>query len=128
MNFNPFQEPDKVLWKETFWVNFLRSACALPLLLFVLSRSDSEQNLLALAIVYPFIYLPLVAPLLMFFKVIIEAIGKQLAPVLLIPMNIVFISGGDPLVFLLSKLKPSLVPIKDYPVFSFNAAMFVLKE
>lgn len=127
MTFNPFQEPDKVLWKETLWVNFLRSACALPLLLFVLSRSDSEQNFLILAILYPFIYLPLVAPILMLLKVLFEAIGKQLAPILIIPMNIVFISGGDPLVFLLSKWNPSLVPIKNYPVFSFNAAMFVLK-
>lgn len=116
------------MWKETLWVNSLRSACALPLLIFMLSRSDSEQNLLVLAIVYPFIYLPLVAPFLMIFKVFCEAVGKQLAPILLIPINIIFISGGDPLVFLLSKWKPSLVPIRNYPVFSFDAAMFVLKE
>jgi len=128
-NFNPFQEPGKILWKETIWLNFLRPACALPLLIFVLSNSNSNSELdpLFLAI-YPIIYLPMVVPLLMFFKVICEATGKQLAPLLIIPINILFISGGDPLLFLLSKLIPSLVPIKDYPIFSFDAVIFVIKE
>lgn len=109
-------------------MNFLRSACALPLLCFVLISSDSDVDSLFFVIAYPFLYLPMVAPILLLVNALCEGVAKQLAWIMILPLKIIFITSGDPLVYLLSKLKPSLVPIKNYPILSWDVAMFITKE
>lgn len=117
-----------VLWKETLWMNFLRAACALPFLITVSLITKNSAGTPIFFVSYPFMYLFFVVPILFLVKAICQAAGGPLAPLLLIPITLFMISGGDPIVYFLSKVKPEVVPIKNYPFLSFDFAMLVLKE
>ena len=132
-NFNPFQNLDRILWKETLQVNFLRTVCVLPVLTIALIASGVEITaILGIIIFYPILYLILGVPLLLFMKELILAIGGPfggiLVLLLIIPVTIMYISGGDPIMFFLKKIKPELIPLEKYPFISFQLAIFVLKE
>jgi tetratricopeptide (TPR) repeat protein len=89
---------------------------------------------------YPFAYTFLIAPMLIVLRLITFAIGgnlpmgKLFAHLIVLFMSVVFISGGDPILFLLNfiskKIKPdfTLVPIKKYPIFTPQLLIFVLKD
>lgn len=127
MQINPVKDFDKILWKQTLWINFLRPLCALPALItFSLVTGNSSATPLFF-VSYPFLYLFLFVPILLLIKSIAQAVGGPLAGLLTVPLALIMITGGDPIVYTLSKVKPDLVPIQNYPLFSFDLAMFVYK-
>lgn len=130
--FNPFKNFNRIRWKDTLWLNVLRSVCVLPVLIgFSITTGNStsdSQTSIWFFIFYPFFYPFLVAPILVFFRAIFMAILGGLAGILIIPMSLLFIAGGDPIMFFLHKIKPQLVPIQQYPFICLDVVMFVLKE
>lgn len=127
MSFSLVNNFSQILWKETLWLNFLRPLCALPVLITFSVLTNNPSGTPAFFISYPFLYLFIIFPVLLLIKAIASAAGGPLAWIIMVPLSLICITGGDPLVFLLSKVKPGLVPIKNYPFLSFNVAMFVLK-
>jgi hypothetical protein len=135
-NFNPFTNLHRICWLETLWLNFLRAVCVLPILILF----TQGQNDVGFYISYPFAYTFLIAPMLIVLRLITFAIGgnlpmgKLFAHLIVLFMSVVFISGGDPILFLLNfiskKIKPdfTLVPIKKYPIFTPQLLIFVLKD
>lgn len=126
-NFNPFTNFHLILWKETLWLNFLRAVCVLPVLI-IFSVSTGIDNSPFFYITYPFSYVFLMAPLLVLFRAFVIAIGGGLAWVIIIPISLICIAGGDPIVFLIKKIKPTLVPLKNYPFICLDVFIFVLKD
>lgn len=128
---DPLKNFDRILWKETLWVNLLRAFCALPILI-IFSVSQSVGLSTSFFIFYPFLYILLAAPLLILLKQLIIAIAGEMAGVMMIfvmiPLVFIFIAGGDPIVFLIKKLKPDLIPLESYPFICLDIAIFVLKN
>jgi hypothetical protein len=115
------------MWKETLWLNFLRAVCVLPVLIGFSIMSGGMASA-SFYISYPFIYIILVAPLLVLIRAFAIAIGGGLAWFIIIPMALIFIAGGDPIVFAISKIKPELIPLNKYPFICLDVALFVLKN
>lgn len=114
----------KVMWKETMWLNFLRALCVSPVMMifFALNNSDSWM----LGLIWPIYYFIAVPILLLLRPVIFWALGP-FAPLLWIFLSLVFICGGDPIVFLISKIKPQLVPVQDFKFINFEIFIVVEK-
>ncbi|PSO63208.1 MAG: hypothetical protein BRC36_08575 [Cyanobacteria bacterium QH_2_48_84] len=130
-NFNPLTNFNRVRWKETLWLNFLRAVCVLPVLIgftIVSESTDSMISALYFMIMYPFFYLIVIAPILVLVRAIWIVFLGRLAWIPIIPISLIFIAGGDPIMFLLKKIKPELVPLKQYPFICLDVAMFVLKD
>ncbi|MCS5699338.1 hypothetical protein NZK32_09835 [Cyanobium sp. FGCU-52] len=127
MQINPITDFDKILWKQTLWINFLRPLCALPALIAFSSLTGNSSGTPLFFVSYPLLYLFLFVPILLLIKIIAQAAGGPLAGLLTVPLALIMITGGDPIVFIISKVKPDLVPIQNYPILSFDLAMFVLK-
>lgn len=130
-NFAFFKNFHRIMWKETLWLNFLRAFCVLPvLILFNVSQGTEASPLFYAA--YPFAYIFMAAPLLILVKKMIIIISGELAGILmiiiLIPLIFISIAGGDPIVFLIKKIKPTLVPVEKYPFISLDLFIFVLRD
>jgi hypothetical protein len=113
-----------VLWKSTLWVNFLRSAAAglFWCILFLFSKPISEAlPMLAFPVVYFVIILP-VGLVLYFLADYFEIL---LLPAALIAMGIY---PGDTIIWIVRKIKPELVPTKEYSFINRALVLFVLDE
>lgn len=121
---------NRVMWKETLWLNFLRAVCVTPIFVAVqapqYSGSPSETPPYVY-LLWPIMYF-LAVPILVFFvRPVTFWAGGPLAPLIWIPICLIFISAGDPIVFLISKIKPQLVPIQDFKFINFEIFIFVEK-
>lgn len=115
---------NRVMWKETLWLNFLRAICVTPVVLIFTALSNGEM---ITAILWPLNYFLMVPILLFLFRPLAFGILGPIANLLWIPMCLIFICGGDPIVFLISKIKPQLVPIQDFKFINLELFIFVEK-
>ncbi len=133
-NFNPFTNFNQIMWKKTLWINFLRAVCVLPVLVGFFALNDSLYfEVVPFFLLYTFLYLFLMAPLLIFLdRLVMITFSLTGLPIIGQIINalsaLVFISGGDPIVFALSKIKPEIVPVQRYPFINFSVIMFVVKQ
>lgn len=115
---------NRVMWKETLWLNFLRAICVTPVVLIFTALSNGEM---ITAILWPLNYFLMVPILLFLFRPVAFWILGPLANLLWIPICLIFICGGDPIVFLISKIKPQLVPIQGFKFINLELFIFVEK-
>lgn len=107
--------------KETLWVNILRSFCAgvvwIIISLFMQDDGNPFYYKLAYPVLMPFILglFYIVSLILKLFK--LDWVGNILCMIAAVP--------GDPIVFMLHKLKPELVPVKEYKFIWFVAIISV---
>jgi len=113
-----------LLWGQTFWLNILRAFCAgivWAIVAFVMLLKDPDRfngpnplifPLLAV-VMYPFF----LVIFLIFGKVVTLITGGagELAAAIMMFMAGLAVAVGDPLVFMLHRIKPALVPLEKYP-------------
>ena len=90
-NFNPLTNFNRVRWKETLWLNFLRAVCVLPVLIgftIVSESTDSMISALYFMIMYPFFYLIVIAPILVLVRAIWIVFLGRLAWIPIIPISL----------------------------------------
>jgi hypothetical protein len=115
---------NKVMWKETMWLNFLRAVCVTPI---VVAIQASQSSSILVGLLWPIYYFMAVPILLFVIRPMIFLVGGPLAPLVWIPLCLMLICGGDPIVFLISKIKPQLVPIQGFKFINFELFIFVEK-
>jgi hypothetical protein len=111
-------------WKITLQYNVFRSLCATPvwLLLFFLSSKHFVWQMLLFPVIYFAFWLPLG-----FITGWLARIGIPVIGILSIVCSLVIVVG-DPVVWIISKIKPDLVPV-DCPKFlDFHLIVFVVKN
>jgi hypothetical protein len=127
---------DKVLWGKTIWLNLMRAFSAgivvtLVILLFGVKITEGGLPLFAIPLIAPLAYIFIIPALILFFQLNRIIIGSNHPLTLLISIFYslsfgVLMALGDPLVFLLHKVNPSLVPQQKYNFMNFVWCIFVL--
>ncbi len=125
--FNVFKNLGRIAWKETVWINFLRATCAIPILI-LFSALANDYLPVGFYVFYPFLYLAIWGPFLYLLQAIISAFSEPMGSIVTLLFVTISIAGGDPLVFLIHKLKPEIVPLEKYPFIFFAVFAFVLKD
>jgi hypothetical protein len=117
----------KIKWGATIWYNLLRAACAglvLGILMFIFPQSaDDRFTAIAAPLLWPIAFLVMFLPMGVVFSVLrkLPFVGLLAAFFALLAVAI-----GDPIVCVLHKLFPKLVPIESPPIFSLNLVFWVL--
>jgi tetratricopeptide (TPR) repeat protein len=136
-NINVLKDFNRICWKESLWLNFLRAVCVLPILIILTAKSGEFG--IGFYLSYPFIYNFITVPLLWLMTRLLELVGSMIgvpamANLFKIVMALGLISGGDPILYLiilaLKKIKPDfvLVPIKKYPIICLDFFMIIVKD
>lgn len=113
----------KVAWKETLILNVARSIAA-SLVWFLIILLSSNTFPLAL-LTFPIQYLLFFVPLGIF----CSYVSRILPFVGLITLALaIIIVVGDPLIWLITSLKPGLLSVDKYSPFNFVLIMYVLKS
>ena len=117
----------KINWGPTIWYNLLRAVCAgliLGILMFIFPQGTSDRfTAIAAPLVWPIAYLIIFLPMGIVFSILrsLPFVGLLAAF-----FSIVAVAIGDPIVCILHKLLPKLVPVESPPIFSFNLIFWVL--
>lgn len=130
------RDMDKVLWGKTIWLNLMRAfsmgiAVTLIITLFGVKMGEGSPPLFAIPFIALIGYIFIIPALLLFFQINSIFLGSNNLLTVLIKMSYTFCFGalmslGDPLVFLLHKVMPSLVPQQEYKLMNFAWCIFVL--
>ena len=119
-----FENSKGLLVKETILLNMFRSISAgivvLSTLLLMSYNIGASYNKFFLPIIFPLLALISVAIGQLLNKIYLGGVGKFLC--------MLFTVAGDPLVFLLFKLKPSLFPVKDFHPFNLVCLILVYND
>ncbi len=120
-----FENFKGLLIKETIWLNALRSICAgivwMILSFFMPSDANSPfyvKLFFPIAVPVLFLMFLVIAQILKMFNM--EGIGNILCMFFTVP--------GDPLLYILFKAKPELVPVKSLNIFNFVSLILVYKD
>jgi len=121
---NIFRDWDRISWKDSLWFNFMRAICFTPVAITFFTLNGASD--LTPAFFWPIIYFFCV---LIFLTIspILNAAGGPLAPIMWAFFSLIFVSAGDPIVFLISKIKPDLVPVQNCKFIYLRLFVFVLK-
>jgi hypothetical protein len=124
-----------VMWRATILHNLLRSLCAgivwgTLMLVVLVGAADPAAPSPAVALLYP-----VVAPLGYFFFLLpvglvsgfLSRLGVPFAGFISIVFSL-FIVAGDPLVWMLKRIKPQLVAVEAPGFFEFTVIVFVVDE
>lgn len=117
----------KIKWGATIWYNLLRAACAglvLGILMLIFAQSaDDRFTAIAAPLVWPIAFLVIFLPMGVVFSVLRELpfVGLLAAFFALVAVAI-----GDPIVCVLHKLSPKVIPVESPPIFSLNLIFWVL--
>ncbi len=113
------------MWKETLWINFLRSLFAGPLIMILMMLSGQPFSQSVAYLIFPVMYFVGALPLGLFMA-FLNDLGVPLVwifPVICSAM----VAIGDPFVFILRKIKPSIVPVYRFNFMNFTLIIFVLE-
>lgn len=124
-----FEDLKNMLFKETLQVNFFRGVAAGFVWMIVMLIAQPPDMPVAMIFSYPIIVpiaLVTIIPILWgIFKMFISmgipfmGLGHLLIALFIVP--------GDPIIFLLHKAAPQLVPIETYPFMTWHPYIFVIK-
>jgi len=114
-----------IVFKETLWVNILRSFCA-GIVLAILSLFIPNETGM------PF-YAPFLFPFFMPFVLLGFVLVAQVLKIFNLGgigniMCIMFAIPGDPIMYLLHQTKPEWVPVKEYGFFNLVGLMYVYDD
>jgi len=114
-------------WKATFQFNVFRSLCATPVwILFIWFTGSSQGKFPWEMLLFPVIYFAFWVP----FGLIcgwLARLGVPFVWMLSIISSLVIVIG-DPVVWLIYKIKPDLVPIEKPKFFDFHLITFVIRD
>lgn len=139
-SFSLTRDFNKIAWKTTFLVNLERSFVA-GIIWFCVALLSGEPLLATTSEelgAWPFLFFPLVyfifllpAGLVYYFLAgLLSGCGFFIGlPVWLCGILVsLSIAVADPILFVISKIKPEIVPVEDYSFISLNLIIFVLKS
>jgi hypothetical protein len=115
----------RINWTTTIVLNYLRAFVAGLLwgVIFLITGINHNINILTLMpFIWP-IFLIIFYLLQLFFKKVIAVIGK-----LLYYIGLIVICPADPILFIINKYYPHIIPVKQYPLFSKELIIYVLNE
>ena len=119
-----FENLKGLLFKETVWINTLRSMCAGLVYMILMLIAQPGGMPLYIPLLYPVLFpiawllFYIVSQILRIIK--LGGIGSFMCMLASVP--------GDPLVYLLAKIKPALVPVKDFKFINFAPIILVFKD
>ena len=132
MNIFSFREDSrKVQWGSTLWLNFFRAFCAGTVWGVITLITNNPP----MAGEFPWYSLPFVFPLALFFgfpmytlvaKGFDAIMGGKLAENFMTLLFSLGIIVGDPIVFVLHRIMPRLIPVEKFNFFNFIVFIFVL--
>lgn len=134
--FSLFKDWNRIYWKDTIRLNFARAVCVTPIifivfLVAVIGGGDSPA-LLLIALLWPVLYFVFVPFIMLFFSLLFIVFGDICEPLIWIFfywISLFVISLGDPILFLLRKRKPNLVPpVNDFRFINFKLVLFVYEK
>lgn len=117
----------QIQWGATIWYNLLRAACAglvLGIFLFFFPQSPGDQmRALATPLIWPIGYLIMFLPMGIIFSLLrnLPFVG-----IIALFFAIIAVSIGDPIVCILHKIFPKIVPVDSPPLFSLYLVFWVL--
>jgi hypothetical protein len=117
----------KIDWGPTIWYNLLRAGCAglmLGILMFIFPQGTHDRfTAIAAPLVWPILYLVVFLPMGVAFSVLrnLPFVGL-LAPF----FAFMAVAIGDPILCVLHKIIPRIVPVESTPIFSLNLIFWVL--
>lgn len=120
-----FKSLKGLLIKETIWINFLRGVCSGTVLLILTFFMPKEQ----MAPLQIRIFFPIVGPfMILFFFLFTQILSVfSLGGIGRLTTTIIAIFG-DPLLFILHKVKPEWVPIEKLSILNFNAFFLIYEN
>lgn len=117
----------QIKWGATLWYNLLRSMSAglvLGILMFLFPQSEGDRmTALAAPLVWPFAYFFMFLPMGIVFSVLR---GLPFVGLIAMFFALIAVSIGDPIICILHKFFPRLVPVASPPLFSFFLVFWVL--
>jgi len=125
-NFSWKRDSKNVMWLDTGILILARGICAglvwTVIIAFNAKPSIVELPLFFLTYAVMFSLLPLVAIVISMLSEVIPFIGLMNLLIMLILLP------GDPILFIVHKFLPQFVPVESYPIISFRALTWVLRE
>jgi hypothetical protein len=112
---------NNILLKETIWLNFLRSFLAGITFIIISFFLPNYEAPIIYVVLWPF-FMPLFLLILYAFSFVLNFIGLGGIGSM---MCMLFTVPGDPLLFLLWKVKPGLVPIEELKIFNFSCIILL---
>ena len=111
----------RILWKDTIWLNLLRAAFGgLVWSVFLWTQGGSDpQMFLLMPLMYPVVVLPVVL-----FASLLARLGVPFAGLFSLLFSLLIVVG-DPFVYVLHKVAPKWVPVKEFGFINFYAIIFV---
>jgi hypothetical protein len=126
---------DKVQWGKTLWLNLLRAFCAgivWGLVMLIASFSNPPSGdappWYALPFIFPLGFLFTLPMFLIAAKIFLAAMGDsgEFAVNLVTILLGLGLAAGDPFVFALHRIKPTLVPTEKFNFLNFALVLYVL--
>jgi len=114
----------KIKWRSTLLLTFIRTVTA-GLIWGIIGLIFFENTLyqsFALFVGVPLIFIPFVI-----FINILSKIGFPFIGAFTIPLSI-FVISADPILYLVHKTNPSLIPVKEYGLLNFELMIFVIED
>ena len=135
-NFSFMRDFSQIQWKQTLWLNFLRAAFAGPvIMLFMTLSGDLRMSEAAVYLLSPVMYIVGALPCGLLFQALLDmSFIKVLFPIWLTVFLMRFVFGlfvtlGDPFVFLLQKIKTQWVTVPiGFKILNFALILFILKS
>ena len=124
-NFSFRKDFGKIMWKETLWINFLRSLFAGPVIMILMLMTGESPSQALSALIFPITYFVAVLPLGLFMAFLSD-LGVPVVWIFPVIFS-VMVAIGDPFVFILRKFNPSLVPVYKFNFMNFVLILFVLE-
>jgi hypothetical protein len=121
--FNFSRDFKNIIWKSTIFLNFFRAFIAgiiWTIIIWALAPSSFKVEML---------FWPLGWPVLLIILFPITIIVYKIIPLIGLGMHIIgliLFGPADPILYLIHKKYPQFVPVKEYPIISFNLVIFVL--
>jgi len=124
-SFDYSQESSRVSWSQTIIMNMIRTflgGTVIALVALIVTRDLEYLGLMAAPIIWLMVGLPawLICQKL-------PMTPKGIVSLMFVLPFLVIGLVGDPFIFIVSKLKPSLIPVEKPGFMSFSAVLFVLK-
>lgn len=125
-----------VLWVKTYYLNLIRiTACLLlPIIamgysLLFDSGTINKANIMTIFLFFiHLLFAPISFILVALFLKFLSDLKIPFIGLISLCMYIPFMIFGDPIVYLIHKVKPSLIPVKNYGLFNHAFTIFVLDE
>lgn len=124
-----------ILWGPTLRLNLMRAVAAGVVVAVIVcitggpNKADVSSRLvmaMVMPLAYPIVYLVFMLPFGLL-SLLLASLGVPFVGLISLVMSL-YAAIGDPLMFVLSKLKPEWIPVDNFKFLNFVMIMFVLKS